>query len=96
MCYLKLKLKTSANHLSHLNSALPPIRLSGECRANLRKLYFNCKEDRVLKRQANKLEIEKKMDPSKENYLDFSRTTAWWFTLDLYMNKISRLTSRPL
>lgn len=41
----------------------------------------------VLRRQANKLEIEKKMDPSKENYLDFKRTTVWWFTLDLYKNK---------
>jgi hypothetical protein len=51
--------------------------LSGECPANLKKLYFNCKEDGALKRQANKLEIEKKMDPSKENYLDFTRTTGW-------------------
>ena len=29
------------------------------------------------------------MDPSKENYLDFKRTTVWWFTLDLYKNKKS-------
>lgn len=29
------------------------------------------------------------MDPSKENYLDFKRTTVWWVTLDLYKNKKS-------
>lgn len=66
-----------------------PNSLSSECCANLKKLYFNCKEDKALRRQANKLEIEKQMDPSKENYLDFKRTTVWWFTLDLYKNKKS-------
>lgn len=63
--------------------------LSSECCANLKKLYFNCKEDKALRRPANKLEIEKQMDPSKENYLDFKRTTVWRFTLDLYKNKKS-------
>lgn len=66
-----------------------PNSLSSECCANLKKLSFNCKEDKALRRQANKLEIEKQMDPSKENYLDFKRTTVWWFTLDLYKNKKS-------
>lgn len=73
-----------------------PNNLTSECcGANLKKLYFNCKEDRALRREANKLEIRSKWTRQKKITLTLNEQ-LFGGSLWIYTRIKSRLRSRSL